>query len=187
MVRIPVSGVQGLETKFRFQVAPFRMGFLGALGSGTVYSLKSTCAAAAAVGVLSHVLYFIRGFREREGLAIICVHLAAGTAVYLKSAQTYGIVSGVAFACLVNFSYLCALSSSIIIYRLFFHRLRHFPGPIAAKITEFYGPYRARNWKIHIEDTKLLEKYGDFVRVGTSAGHEFIYLGDCKTRALSIY
>jgi hypothetical protein len=144
------------------------MELLGSLGSGVTHDLKSICAVAAAAGVSSHILYFIRGFRERQGLAIIGVHLAAGTAVALKSTQVYGIVPGIAFACLINLSYLCALSLSITVYRLFFHRLRRFPGPFAAKITEFYGPYRARNWNIHVEDTKLLDKYGDFVRVGTS-------------------
>ncbi|KAK0736748.1 hypothetical protein B0T21DRAFT_269701, partial [Apiosordaria backusii] len=65
----------------------------------------------------------------------------------------------------ISVSYLATLFTSIIVYRLFFHPLRHIPGPFIAKITKLYGPWTARNGQMHLEQTKLIKKYGNFVRV----------------------
>ncbi|UKZ52617.1 hypothetical protein TrVGV298_006398 [Trichoderma virens] len=70
-------------------------------------------------------------------------------------------------------SYFMALFTSISVYRLFFHRLRHFPGPFAAKLTKFYGPYSAWDGKLHVKHIKLFEEYGDIVR---TAPNELIVL-----------
>lgn len=56
---------------------------------------------------------------------------------------------------------------SIAIYRLFFHRCRHFPGPLPAKISRFYAAYlSAKNVQYYKELAKVHDKYGDFVRTG---------------------
>ena len=73
-----------------------------------------------------------------------------------------GVLKGVA----VFDSYLAGAFTSTIVYRLFFHRLRRFPGPIMARVSKFYGIYCARNWKMHEEYDDVLKKYGDIVRIG---------------------
>ncbi|KAK4671477.1 LOW QUALITY PROTEIN: hypothetical protein QC764_600020 [Podospora pseudoanserina] len=62
-------------------------------------------------------------------------------------------------------SYLTALFTSIIIYRLFFHPLRHIRSLFLAKITKLTSLYAARNGQKHLEQAALFEKYGNFVRV----------------------
>ncbi|KAF4545568.1 Cytochrome P450 [Lasiodiplodia theobromae] len=52
-------------------------------------------------------------------------------------------------------------------YRLFFHRLRKFPGPFGAKLSRFYVTLTsAKKVQYHEEIKKWHEKYGDFIRTG---------------------
>lgn len=60
------------------------------------------------------------------------------------------------------------LASSIVVYRVFFHRLRRFPGPVLASISRFYDTYLAgRAVQYNVEIEKLHDTYGDFIRTGT--------------------
>lgn len=69
-----------------------------------------------------------------------------------------------------SFAGLCfnvGLLSSIGAYRLLFHRLRSFPGPLGAKLSRFYAVSLAsRGLQYHLELKKLHDQYGDFVRTG---------------------
>ncbi|PVH98329.1 putative cytochrome P450 [Periconia macrospinosa] len=57
--------------------------------------------------------------------------------------------------------------TSMIIYRLFFHRLRRFPGPLPARVTRFYALHLSgKNVQYQVELEKLRDQYGDFVRTG---------------------
>ena len=96
---------------------------------------------AAAAGISAHIFYFTRGFREHRGLQIVIFHLLAGTLVLFQSIRFVGVIHGILSAAAVNAVYLSSLFGSIVIYRLFFHRLRHFPGPWIARVTKFYGPW----------------------------------------------
>jgi hypothetical protein len=56
---------------------------------------------------------------------------------------------------------------SIVIYRIFFHRIRKFPGPFAAQISRFHATYiRAKHGNYYVALKAMHEKYGDFVRTG---------------------
>lgn len=64
-------------------------------------------------------------------------------------------------------SFTCGLFVSMMIYRLWFHRIRRFPGPSLAKISRFYGLYLAsKATKYHHELSDMHKQYGDFIRVG---------------------
>ncbi|KAL0261367.1 hypothetical protein SLS55_002797 [Diplodia seriata] len=67
---------------------------------------------------------------------------------------------------IVTFGFLLSLTVSTLVYRVFFHRLRKFPGPFAAKLSKFYSLYLSRNLQYHFEAEKLHKKYGDVVRTG---------------------
>jgi len=58
------------------------------------------------------------------------------------------------------------ISLSISLYRTFFHRLRHFPGPVTASLTRFWAFYTVNTGKYFKTVKELHEKHGDFVRVG---------------------
>ncbi|KAI1391672.1 putative benzoate 4-monooxygenase cytochrome P450 [Hypoxylon trugodes] len=59
------------------------------------------------------------------------------------------------------------LFSSMVTYRLFFHRLRRFPGPVDLSISRFFLVRRvAKYMKYYREIAKLHDEYGDFIRTG---------------------
>ena len=56
---------------------------------------------------------------------------------------------------------------SMLLYRAFFHRLRAFPGPFAARLSTFYMTYlSARRGQVYEDVRALHRKHGDYVRVG---------------------
>ncbi|KAK8137190.1 cytochrome P450 [Apiospora sp. TS-2023a] len=68
-----------------------------------------------------------------------------------------------ALSCVFN----AGLVSSILIYRVFFHRLHRFPGPFAAKVSRVYAARAsADKLQMHLESQRMHDEYGDFVRTG---------------------
>ncbi|CBF80338.1 protein CYP671A1 [Aspergillus nidulans FGSC A4] len=64
-------------------------------------------------------------------------------------------------------SFNLGLLTSIITYRAFFHRLRHFPGPWMAKVTRISAVLKAvERTQYHLDLKEMHRKYGDFVRTG---------------------
>ncbi|KAL8868768.1 MAG: hypothetical protein Q9174_004766, partial [Haloplaca sp. 1 TL-2023] len=64
------------------------------------------------------------------------------------------------------FAYAAALLGSMLIYRIFFHPLRHFRGPFMASVSKFWNVAhvsRSKNYRL-MEDMR--RSYGDFVRTG---------------------
>ncbi|KAJ6005682.1 hypothetical protein N7451_003626 [Penicillium sp. IBT 35674x] len=70
-------------------------------------------------------------------------------------------------ASLAGASFLAALGISMVVYRFLFHRVRHFPGPLWAKISRFPVIFDVQKsgFKYHQELKRLHRRYGDFVRV----------------------
>ena len=49
----------------------------------------------------------------------------------------------------------------------FFHRLSRFPGPVLAKLSNFYvTSLSAKSFQLFKEVEKLHKRYGDYVRIG---------------------
>lgn len=128
--------------------------------------------AAATTGILSHVLYFIRGYHDSQSLRIFIIHVCVYAAICISFITKLGIWSGLFASSAIFATYLVSLFTSMVVYRVFFHPLRRFPGPLAAKVSKFYGLYNARNGQMHIEQNKLFKKYGDIVRIGMSLAKE---------------
>lgn len=135
--------------------------------AGDGLSLNRACVAAATTGVLAHVLYFIRGYHDSQALRIFVVHVSVYTAICVRSISSQdGAAHGLFASSAVFAAYLAALFTSMAVYRVFFHPLRRFPGPLAAKVSKFYALYNARNGQMHLEQNKLFNKYGSIVRIG---------------------
>jgi hypothetical protein len=67
---------------------------------------------------------------------------------------------------LIGLSFNTGLTASILTYRLVFHRLKSFPGPLGAKASRMYAVASSTDLQYYKALGKLHEKYGDFVRTG---------------------
>ncbi|KAH8595992.1 cytochrome P450 [Bisporella sp. PMI_857] len=54
-------------------------------------------------------------------------------------------------------------------YRLAFHPLAKYPGPLLARLTTLYGAYHAYHGDMHLDLQRLHRKHGTFVRYGPNA------------------
>ncbi|KAL6898691.1 cytochrome P450 [Trichoderma evansii] len=122
--------------------------------------------ASASGGVLSHLVYFIHGHRAMEAPRIIGFYIVALCLLWARCIHLQGAVHGASNAGIISAAYFLGLFTSILVYRIFFHRTRRFPGPFAASITKLYGPYKALDGKPHLHWSRLFDKYGDFIRIG---------------------
>jgi tryprostatin B 6-hydroxylase len=57
-------------------------------------------------------------------------------------------------------------SISIVIYRLFLHPLKDYPGPVLARVSKWYCFYKSSQGRSYQIQPRYHEKYGDVVRVG---------------------
>ncbi|CZT14739.1 probable cytochrome P450 67 [Ramularia collo-cygni] len=57
----------------------------------------------------------------------------------------------------------------VIVYRLYFHPLAKYPGPLVAKLTDLYSTYHALRGDRHLEFWRCHEKYGNVVRFGPNS------------------
>jgi hypothetical protein len=129
------------------------------------------CAFAAAAGMLSHWTYFIHGEHHRASpqLLIISVTLPILAYLGLRSSTSLSAAQGATLTAGLVWSYSTALWTSILLYRVFFHRLRGFPGPFMARASKLWHVWKLapRSDNFVLLD-KLHEQYGDFVRTGKS-------------------
>lgn len=112
-------------------------------------SLEASCLAAGVAGMVSHVVYWVHGHHDPHIAKILGLHLGTYAAIALIQTSRHGALPGLLYTTAISASYLSSLFTSMVIYRLFFHRLRQFPGPFAAKITKLYGPWMAGSGKMH--------------------------------------
>lgn len=134
----------------------------GMLTSGTLAGLG------AVLGVGSHQGYFIHGEHHMQAVRLFLLLITSPTAICIllyrldeHSSTTLAIQKTV----VIMLSYLASLTASIFIYRIFFHPLRQFPGPLSGKstkLTHFVRLLKASN--NYLQTDRLHKKYGDIVR-----------------------
>lgn len=117
-------------------------------------------------GVALHLLVLQHREWDQSAPVIVAwyfIFVAVG--LVLPSVTQLHVGAGPLFQSLI--CHIFGLFSSIFIYRVFFHRLRKFPGPIIAGITAFYASYlSAKKFHKFKEIEKLHQQYGDYVRLG---------------------
>ncbi|KYK54842.1 Cytochrome P450 family protein [Drechmeria coniospora] len=62
-----------------------------------------------------------------------------------------------------------AYTLGLVVYRIFFHPLAKYPGPLLAKVTDAYQLYHAYKGDRHLEFWRMHEKYGKIVRFGPNS------------------
>jgi hypothetical protein len=123
-------------------------------------------------GVAVHLGIFIHGEWHLVVPRIIFVHIALFCLIWTAVTYNYPAsdykpfyTSIIIFSC-----YLLSLLSSIVIYRGFFHKLRHFPGPRLAAVSKLWHVWQSRNSKNHLVMWSMFEQYGTVVRTGMFQG-----------------
>ena len=124
--------------------------------------------AAGAAGVLIHNLTFIHGEWHLRAMKVLILHgLTYMSLILLESIYNQSSwFSAMTISSQISSVYILCLLGSIGIYRVFFHRLRNFPGPFLASVSKFWHVAHCLDSKNHILLAKLHREYGDFVRIG---------------------
>lgn len=123
---------------------------------------------AAAVGVALHHIVFRKGEWHLQAPAVFTLWLLSYPALFVvelglgaQNAAASALNTITTLSCLMG-----AVFASMTVYRLFFHRLRSFPGPKMARVSKLWHSYQCLDGKNHHVLDKLNRQYGDFVRTG---------------------
>lgn len=125
-------------------------------------------AAAAFAGALSHTLIFIHGEWHLQATRLLQFYLSCFGALFIFECSFFGrsLLGAAAKTLLVFSTYNVSLSTSIVLYRLFFHSLCRYQGPFFARISKLWHVAHCRGSKNHLLMERLHRQYGDFVRTG---------------------
>ena len=124
-----------------------------------------------ALGVAAHLLYFrqyeIHNFVHRIFAAIIAIIIA--TTVLISRTANVSLLSATATTLAYATCFAAGAIGSTLAYRLFFNPLNRFPGPFAARLSDFYiaftvGGKLNQYHKLY----ELHQKYGRIVRRGAT-------------------
>jgi tryprostatin B 6-hydroxylase len=130
--------------------------------STTPYLLSLLC------GIGSEVFLFSRGEWDYHSPRVVQMgtSLAAGSTFLFWGGHGLTFAASFRETLLHATAILAGLFGSMTIYRLFFHPLRAFPGPIAARIsTAWIIQKTIPNFRFFLTVSELHEQYGDFVRI----------------------
>ncbi|KAI1412243.1 cytochrome P450 [Hypoxylon sp. FL1857] len=123
--------------------------------------------AAVMLGVLSHLVVFIRGEWHMQAPTLVKVYSLFALAIFIVEYRLEADVrTSLRTTTIAITSYAAGLFTSIIIYRKYFHRLRHFPGPWVAGATKFWHVWQCRTGKNYLVLEKLRHQYGPIIRTG---------------------
>ena len=133
-----------------------------------MYPLQVSAYAGAA-GALSHWTYFMHGEHHVQAPTLFRLALLLPVLAFVGTWQltNLGLLQAANLTALAVLSYFTSLWTSIIVYRVVFHRLRKFPGPFMFSASKLWHVYkllpRSDNY---VQLDQLHKKYGDFVRTG---------------------
>ena len=122
---------------------------------------------ASAAGVFSHLGFFIHGEHDEQAPYLFMVFLACYM-LLIVSDSGKGLQQAIFNSSLISMAYSLTIWTSMIIYRLFFHRLAHLPGPYMMRVSKFWQVHRNSKSLNYLEMDKLHSDYGTFVRTGKS-------------------
>ena len=131
-------------------------------------ALPAQCVLSAAAGILSHIGVFVRGEHHLRAPFLFRLYIFLAIALLLSQsvALSYDMKEAAYTSTLLISSYAAALFSSMTIYRVFFHRLRAFPGPPLAKVSKLWHMSKVLDAKQYLFLDGLRMAYGDYVRTG---------------------
>jgi cytochrome P450 len=122
--------------------------------------------AASIAGVSAHLLYFIHGEHHDNAPRIAALIPITWTSLLVLISRTSPWLQAAWKTTLLCASFATGLFISIVIYRLFFHPLRSFPGPTLAKASKFWHSVKLSKLQNQEFLEDLHQRYGDIVRIG---------------------
>ena len=123
-----------------------------------------------ASGVCLHLGYFNRGEHHMYAIVYLQISLLLFSTLTVAFAL-YGEfpwVASIWTTTSVLLPTLLGIYGSLLCYRLVWHPLGPFPGPVMARISSLWFSIHVRNHDAHQKALDLYNKYGAFVRVGSS-------------------
>ncbi len=130
--------------------------------------VESKAVASSIAGLVSHFLYYSHGEHHMSAPVLFYFYILLILAIFAYETQRddHGYLKDLQSTSVTITAYALSLYTSIIIYRICFHRLRRFPGPSLARVSKLWHVYRARQSLNHQLMQDLHKKYGSFVRTG---------------------
>jgi len=129
--------------------------------------IRYLCALSSAAAVCFHVstIYRELDFIVLRLLGIFII--TCGVLTWTFYSYTNDIYSAVSMTAAIAVSFNSALTSSILLHRIFFHRLRRFPGPFWAKVSKAWMLKKVWSKPQSFRYVEQMhEEYGKVVRVG---------------------
>ena len=128
----------------------------------------ATTTAFFALGVCSHVFYFMRGNLYLETPKLFALAVLSPTILFgsFSIFARYAIQDAFITAAVIYLSFMAGTFLSMGIYRAFFHRLRSVPGPFLARLSNFWFVSKTSDGTAYLQVRKLHQQYGDIVRIG---------------------
>jgi hypothetical protein len=120
------------------------------------------------LGIASHLGYFIHGEHHMNSVRLAVLLLITPLFFFAVISRIFipdSTWDAFRLTTIIVSSYLVSLTTSILTYRVFFHPLKHFPGPLSAKLSKLTHVARLlKKSDNYLQADKLHRKYGDIVR-----------------------
>ncbi|GAW25695.1 putative cytochrome P450 [Rosellinia necatrix] len=126
--------------------------------------------AALVAGITSHVAFFRVGEHHMYGNKCILASIAGFALSTTVQFHLFQLSANAAVlrTIVIASSYLGGLYSSIVIFRLFFHPLSRFPGPLGCKISSAWFATYLAGRDVFRQLVKLHQEHGNFVQFGSN-------------------
>ncbi|KAI9036030.1 cytochrome P450 [Aspergillus affinis] len=122
----------------------------------------------AATGIGTHVLLYRHGEWDEKAPSILFTYVLLTIFAFApKWGEGFGLSLPCQWVGYTVFWHILGVYASMLFYRVFLHRLKHFPGPFFAKISNLYATLLAgKKMQFYTETEKLHKRFGDYVRLG---------------------
>ena len=123
----------------------------------------------ALLGLTSHLTYFIHShhpFYHCTFIALTFLLAPIISLVFLTRIASFPLHEALRLVAVTWWSFTGSIWLSMGIYRAFFHRLRRYPGPFLAKLSQLWRVWRNFRKENYLVLDELHRTYGEYVRVG---------------------
>ena len=132
-------------------------------------SLLPAAAVASALGVFSHLTYWMHGEHHAAAPWIALVFLLEPFCLFafLFGYTGLSIVEALRFVTVTWWAYVASVWMSMFVYRALFHRLGGYPGPFFARLSKLWHVFKLGKRDNYKLLDRLHARYGPYVRTGT--------------------